>query len=217
MIRILVLDDHALFRESLGRLLAAEPDFDVVGYCGSVEEALELARVHAPDVVLLDYDLGAEHGTRFLAEAAAANFQGKILLVTAGMSDAICVQVLREGASGIFLKHGSPDLLIEAIRKVAAGERWVDQACLSALITAAGAVQPANPAESFTGRERSVLHGVFEGMSNKEIAAKLEISESSVKASLQQLFQKTGARSRSQLVRIALEEYGEELRAGGVD
>jgi PAS domain S-box-containing protein len=148
-------------------------------------------------------------GPRLAAiEARQRRYAGRILLVTAGMSDALCVQVLKEGASGIFLKEGTPALLVEAIRKVIAGERWVDQRCLNALISAAGAGAQPVPAESFTDRERSLLRGVFEGMSNKEIAAQLEISESSVKGSLQQLFQKTGARSRSQLVRIALEEFG---------
>jgi DNA-binding NarL/FixJ family response regulator len=210
MIRILVLDDHTLFRESLGLLLSAEADFVIVGYCGSVDEAAEMARATAPDVVLLDYDLGAERGTRFLTEARGFEFHGRVLLVTAGMSDAMYVQALKEGASGIFLKQGSPVLLVDAIRKVAAGERWVDQRCLNALINAADQ-PPASPTGTFTSRERSVLECVFEGMSNKEIAARMEISESSVKASLQQLFEKTGARSRSQLVRIVLEEYGGEF------
>jgi DNA-binding NarL/FixJ family response regulator len=213
MIRILVLDDHTLFRESLGRLLAAESDFEIVGYCGSVEDGLDFLRAGTPDIVLLDYDLGAQRGTRFLIDARQRGYAGRILLVTAGMSDALCVQVLKDGASGIFLKEGTPVLLVEAIRKVIAGERWVDQRCLNALISAAGAGPQPAPPESFTDRERSVLQGVFEGMSNKEIAAQLEISESSIKASLQQLFQKTGARSRSQLVRIALEEFGGEFGA----
>ena len=210
-----MLDDHTLFRESLGLLLAAESDFAIVGYCGSVDEALDMTRERAPDIVLLDYDLGAERGTRFLTESRQLGFTGRVLMVTAGMSDAMCVQVLKDGASGIFLKQGSPALLVEAIRKVIAGEKWVDQRCLSALINAAGPGPQSAAAETFTGRERSVLECVFEGMSNKEIASRLEISESSVKASLQQLFQKTGARSRSQLVRIVLEEYSGEFGAAG--
>ena len=210
-----MLDDHTLFRESLGRLLAAETDFKIVGYSGSVGEALDQARRNNPDIVLLDYDLGADRGARFLTEAKQLGFTGRVLMVTAGMSDAQCVQTLKDGASGIFLKQGSPNLLVEAIRKVNAGERWIDQRCLNALIDAAGPEPSPTAVKTFTARERSVLQGVFEGLSNKEIAAQLEISESSVKASLQQLFHKTGARSRSQLVRIALEEFGGELSARG--
>jgi DNA-binding NarL/FixJ family response regulator len=105
------------------------------------------------------------------------------------------------GVSGIFLKQSSPALLIAAIRKVIGGEMWLDGNSARLLVPAA------NPPLEFTGREREVLRGVFEGLSNKEIAVRLGISESTVKAGLQQLFQKTGVRTRSQLVRIALEQY----------
>ena len=143
----------------------------------------------------------------FLNRARAAGINPKVLMVTAGITPAESVQILNEGASGIFLKHSSPALLGEAIRKVFRGETWVDQRCLREIVQVASQPEARPSGKDFTERERSVLRGVFEGLSNKEIGGKLDISESSVKAALQQLFHKTGVRTRSQLVRIALEQF----------
>jgi DNA-binding NarL/FixJ family response regulator len=204
--RILLLDDHALFREGLSRLLEGQPDLEIVACCASLGEAVEALRRKPIDLVLLDYDLGKERGFEFIAQARNGNFKGRFLVVTAGMSDAECVRALDFGVSGIFPKHSSPVLLLEAIRKVIAGETWLDQAAIRALVEATK--RPERPARTrpFTERENQVLQGVFEGLSNKEIGVRLSVSESSVKATLQQLFQKTGVRTRSQLVRIALEQ-----------
>jgi len=207
-IRILLLDDHALFREGLSRLLEGEPDMEMVACCASVGEATDVL-LHKPiDLVLLDYDLGKERGFEFITQARQGGFQGRFLMVTAGMSDAESVQALDLGVCGIFPKHSSPVALTQAIRKVMAGETWLDENAIQALVRASKHPEGADQAKSFTERETHVLQGVFEGLSNKEIGARLNISESSVKAALQQLFQKTGVRTRSQLVRIALEEHG---------
>ena len=127
------------------------------------------------------------------------------------MGEAGMLRALDNGCSGIFLKHSAPSRLVEAIRKVAAGEVWLDPAVTRSIIAAAtgNAAAPARP-QGLTQREQSVLKGVFEGLTNKEIGVRLAISESSVKAVLQQLFEKTGVRTRSQLVRIALEKHSEE-------
>jgi len=205
-IRILLLDDHSLFREGLSRLLEGEPDLVMAALCASVGEATDVLRRKPIDLVLLDYDLGKERGFEFIAQARQWGFQGRFLMVTAGMSDAESVQALGLGVAGIFPKHSSPALLKQAIRKVMAGETWLDQGSIQALVEATKRPQRLDPTRPFTERENQVLRGVFEGLSNKEIGARLNISESSVKAALQQLFQKTGVRTRSQLVRIALEE-----------
>jgi DNA-binding NarL/FixJ family response regulator len=204
-IRLLLVDDHVLFRESLSRLLASEPDFRMAGDCGTVAEALDLLQRTAVDVVLMDFDLGDDHGNRFISSARRAGYQGKVLMVTAGMSASESAVALKLGASGIFLKHSSPASLAQAIRLVAAGEMWVDQKVIQLL--AEGVPQQDEPraGKLLTEREQQVLRGLFEGLTNKEIAAQLGVSESAIKATLQQLFQKTRVRTRSQLVRIALE------------
>jgi DNA-binding NarL/FixJ family response regulator len=205
-IKILLVDDHTLFREGLGRLLQSEPELKLVGNCGSVCEGLNILEKEQIDIVLLDYDLGDEQGMSFQKEAARRGFKGRVLLVTAGMSEQEMVAALETGISGIFLKSSTPAQLIEAVRRVVRGEPWLDPKAMKALISAAtGKSHQQESAQPLSARERAVLKGIFEGLANKEIAAELKISESSVKAVIQQLFEKTGVRTRGQLVRIALE------------
>jgi two-component system nitrate/nitrite response regulator NarL len=209
VIRILLVDDHALFRESLGRLLTAEADFELAGLSDSVEGALRIVAQCVVDIVLLDFDLGERDGGDFVRGASEHDFTGKILLVTAGLKDHDAADLIRRGISGIFMKHSSPSLLVTAIRDVMAGKTWFDQTLLQkALATPA---LPAPPMARFTDRERQVLRYVLEGLANKEIADKLDVSESSVKSTLQQLFNKAGVRTRGQLVRVALEQYRREF------
>jgi DNA-binding NarL/FixJ family response regulator len=205
---ILLVDDHALFRESVARLLAAEPDFSIVAHCKSVEEALDALRKTRVDMVLLDFDLGQRDGREFLRLANQQGFNGKVLVVTAGVDKDQAAQLIRSGISGIFMKHDSAALLIEGIRDVLAGKVWFERKLLQELV--AGPPQQSKEGR-LTDRERQVLAGVFEGLANKEIAEKIGASESSVKATIQQLFTKTGVRTRSQLVRIALEQYKNQL------
>jgi len=205
-IRLLLLDDHVLFRESLSRLLASEPDFEMVGECGTASEALERLKRHPVDVVLLDFDLGEEHGNQFISAARRGGYTGRVLMVTAGMSAAESSSALQMGASGIFMKHNSPGTLAKAIRMVAAGEMWVDPKVIQMMADGIHQRGEPNVRRAFTERERQVLRGIFEGLTNKEIAGQIGVTEGAVKATLQQLFQKTRVRTRSQLVRIALEE-----------
>jgi DNA-binding NarL/FixJ family response regulator len=199
-IRLLLLDDHLLFREGLSRLLVTEPDFDMVAQCGTPEEALEVLGRSPIDIVLLDYDLEDDTGTRFISAATASGYSGKILMVTAGMNELQSSLAWKLGISGIALKHSSPASLLEAIRAVFEGGIWNHQK--------REAASPSNPkrAPGLTPRERQVLRGILEGLTNKDIARQIGVSLSSVKGSLQQLFDKTGVRTRSQLVRIAIEK-----------
>jgi len=204
-IRLLLVDDHTLFREGLARLLAAEADLEVIGQCGTSTEALQWLNRSEVDVVLLDFDLGSEKGSHFISDARHAGYVGKILMVTAGMNAWESSTALKQGASGIVLKHNPPGILANAIRLVAQGEMWVDQRVIKEMADRFPRENEQSHPVTFSRREDQVLRGVFEGLTNKEIAAKLGVSETSVKATLQQLFQKTGVRTRSQLVRIALE------------
>lgn len=203
--RLLLVDDHILFREGLSRLLAAEPDFEIVGSCGTAAEALEVLKGATVDLVLLDFDLGEEHASQLISSARRQGFEGKILMVTAGMSANESSIAIQLGASGIFLKQNSPGTLTRAIRMVVGGEAWVDEKVMRLLAAAVDEHEDQSSVKVLTRREQQVLQGVFEGLTNKEVAAQLGVTESAVKATLQQLFQKTGVRTRSQLVRIALE------------
>src|SRR5215469_3476000 len=124
--RLLLVDDHVLFREGLCRLLAAEPGLEIAGDCGTAAEALDVLKHSPVDIVLLDSDLGDDHGSQFISSARRMGFSGKILMVTAGMTARESSSALQLGASGIFLKHDSPGALVKAIRTVAGGQVWVD-------------------------------------------------------------------------------------------
>jgi DNA-binding NarL/FixJ family response regulator len=208
---LLLVDDHSLFREGLIRLLAAEPDFKVVGNCGHLRDVAEIFDRERVDLILLDYDLETELGSRLLEEIRRREIRPRILMVTAGMSSAGMTGVLQQGASGIFLKHSPPSQLVEAIRRVMDGEMWLDPRAVRPVVERVKPNSAEGSAEtSLTSREKAVLNCVLEGSSNKRIADILHLSESSVKAALQQLFDKTGVRTRSQLVRLALERHSHD-------
>ena len=159
------------------------------------------------DLVLLDHDLGSERASQFLPAARQIGFEGRVLVVTAWVSDNEARRLKRQGVAGIFLKEAPLGQLIESIRAVASGGTWLD-----GFLTRMEAkdAEPL-PAPVFNERQRKVLRFIMEGLPNKEIAWRLQISESYVKAILQSLFQKTGVRTRGQLVRVAFEQYENQL------
>src|SRR5579872_3964385 len=124
-ISALLVDDHALFRESVSRVLAEEPDLHIE-HCGSIREALPLLSQQHFDLVLLDHDLGSERASQFLPAARQAGFEGRVLVVTAWISDTEARRLMRQGVGGIFLKHAPMSDLVQAIRTISAGGAWLD-------------------------------------------------------------------------------------------
>jgi two-component system, NarL family, nitrate/nitrite response regulator NarL len=210
-ISILLIDDHVLFRESVTRLLNMEPGLEVVAHCGSIEDALKVLARSRVDIVLLDFDLGGPEGTEFVRLAKREGFTGKILVVTAGVSQGDAAQLIRNGVAGIFMKNQSADLLAQGIREVMAGKVWFDQDLLHSALSGPGGPREQASTDDLTSRQRQVLRLVFEGLANKEIAQRIGVSESSVKATLQQLFSKMAVHTRSQLVRVVLEQRKGQL------
>jgi DNA-binding NarL/FixJ family response regulator len=212
-IRLLLVDDHTLFREGLRRLLDSESAVEVSGDFDSAEASLAGIREGlAFDVALIDYELtigggDATNGLALLRRIQALRPESRVLFVTAGMQLGDLVTAVRDLNAGIFLKTEPIAELILAIRRTAKGERWVSSGVALALLAghSGPAAQDQTRKEALSARESLVLRGVLEGLSNKEIGARLELTESSVKAVLQKLFEKTGVRSRSQLVRYAIE------------
>jgi two-component system, NarL family, nitrate/nitrite response regulator NarL len=209
-IRLLLVDDHGLFREGLARVMEAQPDFKVAGKTSTVAEALELIGKDTFDVVLLDVDLGAARGIEFVHEAKTRQFTGRILIVTAGVSDLEAIQYVQGGVSGILHKHNPPEALWAAVRKVARGEVHLEPGYLKAMFETLNAPD-GGAGKRLTDREISVLRRLLRGLANKEIGSELGVSEASVKATLQGLFDKLGVRTRSQLVKVALEQYRDYL------
>jgi DNA-binding NarL/FixJ family response regulator len=208
-IRALLVDDHTLFRESVARVLDTEPDLEVC-HCASIRDALQILQHGQIDIVLLDHDLGNERASQFLPSARQLGFAGRVLIVTAWVSDNEARRLMRQGVAGIFAKESPLSALAESIRAVQAGGTSLDRR----YERFAGEHTVAEPQDSgprFNERQRRVLRFVLEGLSNKEIAWRLQISESYVKAILQGLFEKTGVRTRGQLVRVVLEQYDDQL------
>jgi DNA-binding NarL/FixJ family response regulator len=206
-IRLALLSEQALFRESLGRYLASQPGLAVIIKCGSAAEALEILSATPVDIVLVDFDQ-RESGGEFMANALRAGYQGRFLIV-AGETDARdAANAIHLGASGIFLKSGPPDRLVLAIRLVADGAVWLDQRVIQMLADRfVERPRPDDPRSgaSLTDRDQQVLLGILGGLTNRRIGNNLGLSENSVKSAVQQLFRRTGVRTRSQLVRVALE------------
>jgi DNA-binding NarL/FixJ family response regulator len=206
-ISALLVDDHASFAEAVTRTLNAEPDLEV-SYCTTLHAALEALQRQPRDIVMLDHDLGTERASQFLPAARQCGFAGRVLIVTAWVSDTEAKRLLRQGVAGIFVKDNSLGALAESLRIIHTGQPWLDKRYrgLDAQPPGRTASEPL-----FNERQRRVLRYVLEGLSNKLIAARLGISESYVKALLQSLFRKTGVRTRGQLVRVALEHYQGQL------
>ena len=210
---ILLIDDHAMFREGLARSLEREPGFKLIGQCGSSVEALSMiaSSGNTEITVLLDVDLGTHRGLEFAEAARRVGFAGRILVLTAGVSGQEAVQLMQAGVAGIIHKHHSTQELCEAIRKVTStGEAWLEKEYVTALLRSVDRTRtPRRP--QLTDRDRTVLHYILEGLTNREIGTHLHISEGAVKASLRLLFEKLGVRTRAQLVKIALEQYRDQL------
>jgi two-component system, NarL family, nitrate/nitrite response regulator NarL len=208
-IQLILVDDHEMVRDGLARTLDKEPDFTVVGQAASSAEALALLR-GSVDMVLLDVDLGEERALGFVEAARKSDFQGQILVVTAGISGPEAVRLLQAGVSGIVDKRHSGKALCEAIRKVMAGEPYLEDKYLPSLIRSVDRSRP--PAmPKLTERDRALLRHILAGLTNREIGTHLQISEGAVKASLRLLFDKVNVKSRTQLVKIALEQYQDQL------
>lgn len=205
-LRLLLVDDQALFREGLRMLLSLQPDFDIVGEVANGEEAVALARRFAPDVVLMDLRMpvlgGVEATRRITAEAPAC----RVIVLTTFEEDEEVFAALRAGAVGYLLKASPSARLGEAIRLAARGESFLEPS-VAAKVVAEFARQgertprrpPAPPlAEPLSTREHDVLRRLAEGRSNKEIAVELGIAEGTVKNHMSNVLGKLGALDRTQ-------------------
>ena len=211
VIRLLLVDDHTLFRESLRRLLESEPGMEISGDFATTEDALAALQEGLTfDAALIDYELqgpGNIDGLELVRRLRVLQPEARVLMVTAGMGTVELVRAVTELNAGIFLKTEPTVELMLAIRRTAEGERWISSRASVAMLVSGEMVTPPERqgGGKLNAREARVLRGVLEGQSNKEIGAELEMTESAVKAVLQKLFEWAGVRSRSQLVRYAIE------------
>ena len=207
-IRILIADDHAMFRKGLRSLLSTEAGLTVVGEAESGEEAVRMARALHPDILLLDVAMPGLSGMEALSELAAAPIPVRTILLTASIEKPDVVKALKLGAAGVVLKASQPAELFKSIRGVMTGQHWIGREAVSDLVEALRTLDEdsASPRPRFglTPRELEVTSAVVSGFSNKEIAKKLVLSEDTVKHHLTNIFDKVGASNRLELALFAV-------------
>ncbi len=205
---IVIVDDHALFRESLATLLRAEPDMEVVGMGGSADEAIQLARDLLPEIILLDLDMpgGGLTAAKVIANELPVT---RIVVLTASEEDDHLIAALKTGARAYILKGVAARELLRILRIVAAGESYVPPALAASLLLEMhevgrqSAKPPENPLNDLTERERQILEGMASGLSNKEIGQKLFLSEKTVKHYITNILQKLQVRNRVEAALLA--------------
>lgn len=193
-IRVLIVDDHPVVREGLVAFLELHQDIELVGSVGSLGDALRTAGATAPDVVLLDLQLPDGHGLAAIPELGRLEAPPKVVVLTSFLDDDYVRQAIRLGAAGYLAKHSGPDVLLDGIRRAAAGGMPLDPDAARAL--AAGPVH--DPLEELTAREREVLAHLARGQSNRTIAAELFITEKTVKTHVSAILAKLGVADRTQ-------------------
>jgi DNA-binding NarL/FixJ family response regulator len=212
MIRVLIADDQTIVRAGFAALLAAQPDIDVVAEGGDGREAVRLAEVHRPDVVLMDIRMpgmdGIDATKRILADPA--NGSTRVLMLTTFDVDEYVYEALSAGASGFLLKDSTADDLVAAVHVVARGDALLAPQVTGRLIREfarqrRNRPQPAPQLATLTARETEVLGLIAGGLSNSEIAARLVVSEHTVKTHVARVFTKLGLRDRAQAVVLAYE------------
>jgi two-component system, NarL family, nitrate/nitrite response regulator NarL len=199
--RVAIVEDHAMVAEGFARILAAEPDLEVVGAAVGVAEGHALVMAAAPDVVLCDQELPDGRGTE-LAERLRSERSGvKVVLISALAEETVVRSAVDAGCAGVLSKGRGPEELLRAVRAAAAGDVYLSPDAVRYLVAGR---QRAEPAVDLTPRELGVLQCLAEGLSNVAIARKLHLSPNTVGNHLQRLGNKLGAHSKLEMLVIAL-------------
>ena len=205
MIRVLLVDDHRLVRASLRSVLDAADGIEVVGECASGEDALERARADRPDVTLMDVNMPGIGGLEATRKLCAAAPETRVIALTAHRDDPYPAQMLDAGASGYLTKDCEPGELVDAIRRVAAGETWIEGAVARRIAGDKLAGRPGEtPFDSLSARELQVLQMVTQGHATKDIAESLQLSPKTVATYRYRLYEKLGVANDVELTRFAL-------------
>src|ERR1700739_30705 len=213
-VRLVVADDHPMFRGGRRRLLEAESDFKVLGEASDGAEAVKLARQLKPDILLLDLAMPKHPGLEALRDlsAGASSSPVRVILLTAAAEKSQIVEALQLGARGVVLKDSATQLLLKAIQTVMSGEYWVGRESVSNLVQYLRTLMQSSHDEArqkkfgLTPRELEIVSAVVAGYSNKEIAEDFKISEDTVKQHLSNIFDKLGVSTRLELALFAVNQ-----------
>jgi DNA-binding NarL/FixJ family response regulator len=213
-IRIVIADDHPIFRDGLRRLLEAEADLKVIGEACDGSEAVKMARQLKPDVLLLDLAMPRMPGLEALREMSSGpvNNSVRVILLTAAAEKKQIVEALQLGARGVVLKDSATQLLLKSIHTVMSGEYWVGRESVSNLVQYLRNLAQSSGEEAkqkkfgLTPRELEIVSAVVAGYSNKEIAEYFKISEDTVKHHLSNIFDKLGVSTRLELALFAVNQ-----------
>jgi DNA-binding NarL/FixJ family response regulator len=212
-VRILIADDHPIVRDGLKKLLQLEEDFEVVGEAGDGREVLDRVQELDPDVLLLDLRMPNLDGLAALQALQQSNKRTRVIVLTASEDKNEFVQAMKLGCSGIVLKQTAPDLIVKSIRKVNAGEIWLDSHTTAAVMRqfSTGLESSGGPGGAkgrerspLSAREREIVALVAQGYKNKEMAERMFISEQTVKNHLHNIFDKLGVSDRLELALYAI-------------
>lgn len=208
MIRLLIVDDHVLFREGLSSLFKAQPDFDVVGEAGSVQEAIDLARSLKPDLVLMDFSLPDGTGLDATQSILSDNRRTDIVFLTMHDEDDRLAAAIRLGARGYLLKNIAVSKLLAALRGLERGEAPISRAMTTRLLemfakTDDNAHMQGKELDLLTEREHEIMRELLHGGTNREIADRLFISENTVKNHIHSILEKLHLSNRREIIRFA--------------
>jgi DNA-binding NarL/FixJ family response regulator len=204
-IRVVLADDHVIVLDGLEQLFRLEPEFEVVARSTTAEAALKALQEHRPDILVLDLVMPGHDGMWVLRELSELNLPTRTVLLTAHVEETRLVEAIRLGVWGIVLKEMAPRMLMECVRKVYAGEKWLEQQSVTR------AMERMQKRESeidrltrlLTPRELEIVRLASEGLRNKEIGERLSITEGTVKIHLHNIYEKLGVTGRSQLILYA--------------
>lgn len=205
-IRVVLVDDHPIVLQGLEHLFARQPDIEVAACASTVAAAVAAARTVHPDILLLDLRMPDGGGLAVLDALAADQIATKTVVLTAAISDEEVAEALKKGAAGLVLKESSPDQLLECVRRVHAGERWLDPEAMTRVVASESSSAASDDrAASLTAREREVVRMIASGLRNREIGERLSISENTVKVHLHNIYEKLGVEGRMELLLLAQE------------
>jgi DNA-binding NarL/FixJ family response regulator len=203
-IRLVLADDHPIVLQGLKQLFEQHSGFEVAAACASGEEAIRAVTAHEPDVAVLDLRMGSASGLDVVRALTSAKTRCRFVILTAVMRDEDVAEAVQLGVAGLVLKESSPDSLVDCVRAVAAGERWIrHESFVNALAGAVRAQAAPTPQSTLTPRELEIVRLVAQGLRNKEIAERLSITEGTVKVHLHKAYDKLGVDSRIELVLAA--------------